>query len=477
MPPEEATRGDVSAKGGKIRSHRFLAVNTALPFVRDDRDTIRRTEEFLRDEKLRVDVFALLRRFPPVFTPDLYGEVRPRAYWPERATLALLDRTKPPLVAGEKVEVQVVVRNKGVGHTFPGGTNDSNEGWIDFRVTDDSGRELFRSGAIGEDRHLDPKAHVYGAVFVNENSERIFRRDPQNFRALVFARVIGPGTADVARYEVSIPPELAGRTLTISAALRWRKFERRFTEFVYEGKPVPDLPVTTIAESSVHLPVVSPDGEAKPQASSESEAAALAKPEDWVRFNDHGIGLLLQGDTRGALQAFKAVAALDGKRIDGFRNQARVWIQEGNLSEAYAMLRKCEEIAPGDPQSAWFWAQALFKEGRFEDAAKAYQRVLEFFPEDRGAWFGLGQTYYRDRKFAEALTPLLKVLEIDPEHREAHYHRMLCYHNLGKEAEAKEAEKAYLKYQIDEDQEARTNEFRRRNPDVNFDSLPIHVHS
>ncbi len=463
MPPEEAPLGDVSAKGGKVRSHRFLAVNTALPFVRDDADTIQRTEAFLRDEKLRVDVFSIHRR---------RGE-------PTEESVSLLDRTKPPLHPSETVEVHVVVRNKGVGHTFPGGTNDSNEGWIDFRVTDESGREVYRSGAIREDRHLDPKAHTYGAIFVNGKSERIFRRDPQNFRALVFSRVIGPGTADVARYAFTVPPDLAGRSLTISASLRWRKFERRFTEFVYEGKEVPDLPVTTIAEHSVVLPVdVRPlDGAAPPATPLQAATSKEAKPEDWIRFNDHGIGLLVQGDTKGALQAFGAVAGMDPSRIDGWRNQARVWIQEGNLTEAYAMLKKCEEIAPGDAQTAWFWAQALFREGRFEDAAKAYQRVLEFFPEDRGAWFGLGQSYFRDRKFADALTPLLKVLEIDPEHREAHYHRMLCYKSLGRETEAREAEKAYVKYQIDEEADARTNEFRLRNPDVNFDSLPIHVHS
>ena len=61
MPLEPATRGDVSAKRGMVRSHRFLAVNTALPFLRGDEETIRRIEAFLRDEKLSVDILALRR--------------------------------------------------------------------------------------------------------------------------------------------------------------------------------------------------------------------------------------------------------------------------------------------------------------------------------------------------------------------------------------------------------------------------------
>ena len=439
-------------------------MNTALPFVRGDAETIGLTEAFLRDGKLRIEVFAF--REGETGAGDA-GEAR---------TFALLDRTRPPLHAGESVEVHVVVRNLGVGHTFPGGTNDSNESWIEFFAADGEGREIARSGRIEEDGRLSSDAHVYQAVFVNGESHRIFRRDPQNFRALVFARTIGPGTADVARYRLHVPAALAGRTLTIGARLRWRKFERGFTEFVYEGKDVPDLPVTTIAEHRVDLPVLTPGSPGDRDAAALEAAAAGAPPEDWIRFNDHGIGLLLQGDTKGALDSFRAVEVLDPGRIDGPRNQARVWLSEGNLERAVEKLRRCEEIRPGDAQTAWFWADALVREGRYEEAAQAYRRVLEVFPGDRAAWMGLGRALFLDGAYEESLRALLRVLAIDPEHREAHYHRMLCYRALGASFEAGEAEKAYRKYQIDEDAAQRTNAFRRADPAVNFESLPIHVH-
>ena len=51
MPLEEAVAGDVSARDGYVKSHRFLAVNTALPYIRGDEETIARIEEFLQDEK------------------------------------------------------------------------------------------------------------------------------------------------------------------------------------------------------------------------------------------------------------------------------------------------------------------------------------------------------------------------------------------------------------------------------------------
>jgi hypothetical protein len=91
MPLEDAPQGDVVAKGGKVRSHRFLAVNTALPALRGDTDTIKRIETFLQDKKLRVDVFALRR-----LNPDDS----------EKEVVTALDLTQPLLVPGEKVEVQ-----------------------------------------------------------------------------------------------------------------------------------------------------------------------------------------------------------------------------------------------------------------------------------------------------------------------------------------------------------------------------------
>ena len=44
MPLEPAALGDVSAKNGMVRSHRFLAANTALPFLRGDGETLDRVE-------------------------------------------------------------------------------------------------------------------------------------------------------------------------------------------------------------------------------------------------------------------------------------------------------------------------------------------------------------------------------------------------------------------------------------------------
>ncbi len=452
MPPEDASLGDVAAKEGKVRSHRFLAVNTALPFVRGDSATIQRIEKFLQDEKLRVDVFALRRQD---------GQV-----------VHALDRSRPSLSPGEEVQLDVVVRNKGVGHTFPGGTNDSNESWLEVSALDEEGRLLGMSGRVGPDGHADPEAHFYKALMVDRLGQPVHRRNAQDIVAPVYVRVIGPGTADVAHYRFRLPQDYRGKQLTLRARLLWRKFDRHYTEFAFHNNrqgfrafdQMPELPVTLIAQDEVALPVGVPG------------AAEALRPEDWVRFNDYGIGLLLQEDTQGATRAFAQVAALAHQRQDGARNLARAAFQDGDLDEAYAQLQRCEALAPGDPQTAWVWGLALQKDGRYKDAALAYRRVLHFFPEDRASWRNLGRVLYLDNRFAEAIEALDQALRIDPEDRIAHYHRMLSLRALGRGQEAAEAEAAYQYYQIDESAQELTRGHRLGHPADNRETQNVHVH-
>src|SRR5947208_16040624 len=52
---------DPAAKDGKVRSHRFPAANTALPFVNHDPEQLKIVQDFLRDGQISVDVFGITR--------------------------------------------------------------------------------------------------------------------------------------------------------------------------------------------------------------------------------------------------------------------------------------------------------------------------------------------------------------------------------------------------------------------------------
>ena len=458
MPLEPAKLGDVSAKGGKVRSHRFLAVNTALPFIRGDQESIKRIEADLQDGKVRVDVFALHREDGTIMYP--------------------LDEQPVTLKPGELVQVDVVIRNKGVGHTFPGGTNDSNECWVDFDVKAGE-REVFHSGRVRDDRQVDPAAHFFQTILVDGKGDRIAKRNATDIYATVYARVIRPSTSDVARYRFRVPTDAPAGPLSIHAAVRWRKFNRPFTEFVYSGQAVPDLPITTVAESSVKLGI---------GATATPSVPVAAKPDEWMRYNDYGVGLFLGDDTRGAVEMFKRVAQLQPRKMDGWLNQARAYLADGDLRNAESMLRQASAVAPNEPRIAFFWGQWLEKSGRLSEAVLAYRRTLQSYPDSRDTWSRLGRTYWLMNKPADSIAAYNEVLRIDPEDAISYHQLNLAYGALAATEKdstraaqyrlsATEAEKGFEKYKLDENAQKVTQHYRQAHPFDNIMSQKIVIHS
>ncbi len=454
-----APLGDVAAKDGKVRSHLFLGPNTALPYIRGDERTLEEIRAF-REGALRVDVFAV-RRADGVLdaAPDL-------------ADIAVR--------AGDEIEVHVVVRNADVGHTFPGGTVDSNEAWIHLRVTDaaDPGAVLFESGALdAATRVVDADTHDYRAVFVDEHARPLLLRDVADFRAVVHAKTIAPGTADLVRYAFRVPEDMAGSRLRVEATLRWRKFRRDYTEAVWAGamagRPVPDLPIDDLALGVADVVVLADAADAADARAALPSGAVAAQ---WVRWNDWGIGMLLQGDTRGARRAWEEMAAADPARLDAWLGLARSALRDGNVQRGLEMLRRAEDLYPGNAQIAYFFGVALEKAGRLEDAVAAYERARETFPGDRTIHAALGRLRYNLGDYDEALRDALRVLAIDPEDRQAHYRRFQIYQVLGDDEAAALAENAYRKYWPDENSQQWTEAYRRAAPAVNREDQPVHIH-
>src|SRR5262245_24539992 len=64
------------------------------------------------------------------------------------------------------------------------------------------------------------------------------------------------------------------------------------------------------------------------------------------RWNDYRIGLLLQGDLRGAQAVFRKVTEMDPGYADVPVNVARAQLQEGDVDGAAAMLDQALKVAP-----------------------------------------------------------------------------------------------------------------------------------
>jgi Flp pilus assembly protein TadD len=505
---------------GFVHSHRFPGANTALPTANADATQLQLSQKFLQDKQLSVDIFAVspaggeaeeagakgMR--PELSTTFAVGEEAdtslPKGPAGEaRPITAPLGRVDAAVRRGDDVRVDVVVRTRKVGHFFPGGTIDAFDVWLELQAVDEKGQTIFWSGKIEDDGKgpVEKGAHFYKALLIDSHGNPINKRNAWASRATVYVHLIPPGAADTAHFRVHIP-ENAGNRLTLHAKLNYRKFMWWNTQFAFAGvldakqpasamtpdyddrkmsfaarpvnitgnlERVPDLPVITVAEDSKSLNVVSKNAPAPgPQVK-------LAK-EDWVRWNDYGIGLFLQGDLKGAAAAFQKAADIDPQNSDGWVNIGRALVQEGDTGGARAVLEKALALKPDLARADFFYARVLKEEGKYDEAIARLRSVLAQYPRDRVVHNEVGRILFLQKKYAEAVGEFEKTLEIDPEDLQAHYNLMLCYSGLGDEPRANQHKERYLRFKADEAAQAITGPYRQAHPEDNNERQPIHEH-
>ena len=520
MPLVDST--DPAARNGKVRSHRFVGANTALPFVNRDQEQLKLTQDFLRDGQLSVDIFALTRSNEmPAARPseDSRREPRTASMFAEGEESAdssgrrAVGIPAPDLVAplgdvpaivraGETVGFDVVVRTRKIGHFFPGGTVDAHDVWVELRVEDAQGRAVFHSGFLdGENGPVDRRAHFYKSLQLDEHGNVINKRNAWMTRSVAYVRLIPPSSADTVHYRVRIPED-AGHQLTVSAKVNYRKFSWWNTQWAFAGvrdptdttfslapghddgrwvftgdtsrvsgriKAIPNLPITVMAQAQRVVTVV-------PSQAQRPSVTIGGGPAARERWNDHGIGLLLQGDLKGAIRSFTRVTEIDPSYADGWVNSARAQLQEGDMLAAEQTLRHALELDPKLARTHYFLGTALKSLGRYDEALEHLGAAEAQYPRDRVVLNQKARVLFLQRQYRNAIDLLKRVLAIDAEDLQAHYNLMLCYRGLGDTESAGREEQLYLRFKADEAAQAITGPFRQLNPADNDERQSVHVH-
>src|SRR5262249_11596867 len=233
-------------------------------------------------------------------------------------------------------------------------------------------------------------------------------------------------------------------------------------------KAIPDLPIVVMAGAAATLHVVNVADDIP-----SSQSAVHSTRERW---NDYGIGLLLQGDLRGAEAAFEQVVRLEPEYVDGWVNLGRVRLQDGNLDGARQALMGALRLAPAFTRAHFFLAMVLKAEGDYETALTHLQQVATVHPYDRVVRNQMGRVLFVLGRYSEARAELERVLRIDPEDLQAHYNLMLCLRALGDEAHAEIHHRLYRRFKADEPAQVIAGLARQRYPGANHESQPVHEH-
>ena len=465
-----------NTSGRYIHDHLFPAANTGLAYIRGQPDVVKREESFLKGTT-RVDIFGIKEG----------GGIDGRLTAPLRPGL-------PVLKPGASYLLEVVLRTTKLGHPFTQGTVDSNEVWVDAKVTG-GGNIVGRSGGMGSFNEVDPWAHFLNVFMLDRYGNRIDRRNPQDIFTPLYNHQIPPGAAQVVHFEFDLPNNQK-EPLTVQVKLQYRKFDTVYMNYVFgtnysKGAAFTvtnDLPIVTMASDDITFPI-----EQSASSSAVQSGATASTIPEWQRWNDYGIGLLLESTDRGAekgeliqaAQAFEQVEKLG--RADGPVNLARVYFKEGRLDDAVAALQRALKFNPPAPRwtVAWFNGLVNKQNGFLDQAISEFRSILEDrYPEldRRGFDFSkdyevineLGQAYFERAKMersnpekqkdflAHAAAEFERTLTIDSENLTAHYSLSLIYAQLGDESRAAFHRREHEKYRPDDNARDRAISIARR---------------
>ncbi|HUE01272.1 MAG TPA: tetratricopeptide repeat protein [Bryobacteraceae bacterium] len=504
--------------GGQVHSHRFPAANTAVPYANQDEAQLELTRKFLTSGFISVDIFAvspaseagtvMVRRTgegPHAMTGFAVGEEAEQsgnAVIREVGQVAApVDHSGIHLEPGSTARVDVVVRTRKIGHFFPGGTVDAFDVWVELQGKDADGRVIFWSGEVedGGKGPVEPGAHFYRAYQLDGDGNMINKRNAWQARSVLYVRLIPPGAADVVHYRVKIPKDAKG-PLSFTAKLNYRKFSYYYTQFAYAGQPkpnqdpklltasyngleytfdphnipqdvsgnikdrIPDLPIITVASAKATVPL------------GPSSWTPVVRQEDRERWNDWGIGLLLQGDLKGAEYAFKKVTEAEPGYADGWLNVARALVQEGETDAAKPYIQQALKINDKLGRIWFFKAMIEKADGKYDEALKSLAITLGMYPRDRVALNQAARILFLQRKYAEAAKYLDRVCDVDPEDLQMHYTRMLCLRGLGDAAGAGREQALFQRFKAEESAQALTAKPRLLSPENNNERQQIHDH-
>jgi Flp pilus assembly protein TadD len=504
---------------GRVHSHRFAAANTAVAYANQDDVQMRETEKFLKSGFITVDIFAvspstdekvapMIRRASDTvqasstFAVGEEAESGGGGFIRDVGKLAApIDASTVKLEPGSTARVDVVVRTRKIGHFFPGGTVDAFDTWLELQAKDAEGRTIFWSGNVtdGGKGPVEPGAHFYRSYQLDGEGNPINKRNAWQARSVLYVRLIPPGAADVAHYRVQIPKNATG-PIQFTARLNYRKFAWYYTQFSYAGTPkagqdpallgtahngleydfspnlipanvsgkirdrIPDLPIITIAQATTSVPVGG------------TTWTSVVRTQDRERWNDWGIGLLLQGDLKGAEYAFRRVTEAEPDYPDGWLNVGRALIQEGETEAARPFVEKSLALKPDLARGHFFMAMILKAAGDYDGALAHLRETAQQYPRDRVTSNQIGRILFLQRRYADAVQALQQTLKVDPEDVQAHYNLMLCYRGLGQPDAAEREQKLFQRFKADEASQAITAKRRMLSPEDNNERQSIHDH-
>ena len=456
MSPELAEHDFAADEHGRVSSHRVAAAQTAM-HAQTGEASLERARELL-DTAATIDVAA----------------ARAGRRWAYPAETVSLRRAR-------SLDLDIVVRNVGAGHKFPGGTRDIQDTWIELAITDANGRVIASAGTAHEERE-DPTAFRLRSVLLDEEGTPDEVHFVHRFRAPAYDRTIDPRDSMVARYRAELPADVA-LPLRVDARLRHRRHGIRLRELACRDSRSPRG--RAFARAARALGRVPLDGCA-PQPVTElarrvvtlgGEGENLGERSRFERHYAHAQGLLHAvqerlDEARGPLAAALEAADDDRARAAVFVLLGRLAGRQGRLEEALRHLERADELVPNHPAVWWSRGHAYAQVWQWESAAHAYEVASELAPNDVLVWRDLARARGSAGDERGALEASWEGLRFGPRHPDLLRSQSLALTALEDER-ADEARALFLEHRRVDEQPRLLRRCQREIPGCDRDRQPV----
>ncbi len=248
-----------SSRDGKHRSHRFLGANQMISRVcnlEGGEEHARMVEEWLQGK---------------IEVPEIRGK------WAEGPIVKVALNVPESIAPGEPIPLRVVMASSKVGHDYPTGPLDIIQSWLEVRVTDDSGREIFSSGKRDSKNFIEPGSFLFKAEPVDQQGNLIDRHNLWEMVGVRYRRALFPGYSDSVQYSIpcssalvespgkyvpdgvrreqmDVPGPKSPGKYHISVMLQYRKIDQFLLNYLM-GENKLTAPVTEIGRASATVTV------------------------------------------------------------------------------------------------------------------------------------------------------------------------------------------------------------------------------
>ena len=121
--------------------------------------------------------------------------------------------------------------------------------WLDVKVTDANGKQVFRSGALDDKGDLGEDARIFCAYAVDKDGKHTVK--PWEIVRFEYIKTIPPKGSATETLSFLTPPD-AKLPLDVRVVLRYRSYPQSVANLLL-GKDAPVLPIVDMAEKNVKM--------------------------------------------------------------------------------------------------------------------------------------------------------------------------------------------------------------------------------